>query len=274
MLNASHSFIRKLFLTLCCSTFMFSCSEEPLDEYSILDSLRVLDIQVSTPETNQFDSIVSFNVTPVVSDFEGTNPISVKINICLDPGIDFGKDAVCSGALIVDTSEAAPATSRTGALTTRSVPYNMSSLVFSNFSATSQYNGVPVILTLEISNGTETVKSFKRILYTNKTTLNANPTISDVLVNGSAWSGLPTGKSELSAQSSVAESFSYKTSEGDIINSTESLQVTWFATGKEFSRNRTLEDETTEWSPPQNTGALVGIIRDGRGGSSMVIKSF
>ena len=266
--------MKKLLLSLSVILILSACSEEPLDEYSVLDSLRILDIQVNTPEVNQLDALVNFTATPIVSDVGGSQTLSVKMNICLDPGIDYGKDATCDGSLVVDATESAPVTQRTGALTSRSLSYTMLSSVFSQFSDSIQYNGVPVIITLELSNGTQTVKSFKRVLFTTKTTLNSNPSISQFLVDGQVWSALPTSEVELSAQTSTAEDYTYQTSDGDILNSTENLQVTWFVTGQELSRSRTLEGEATKWKPGASPGVLVGIVRDGRGGSSMLLQSF
>lgn len=266
--------MKKFLISLTAFFLLSACSEEPLDEYSVLDSLRILDIQVNTPEVNQLDTPVNFTVTPIVSDVGGSSQLTVKMNICLDPGIDYGKDAVCDGSLVIDATEAAPGTERTGALSARALSYTMLTAVFSQFSESIQYNGVPVIITLELSNGTQTVKSFKRVLFSTKSSLNLNPTLNQFLVNGQAWSALPTNKVELTAQTSSAESYTYKTSDGDILNTTEELQVTWFVTGQELTRSRTLEGESTEWTPGVSPGILIGIVRDGRGGSSMLLQSF
>lgn len=255
-----------------------SCSEDPLKEYSKLESLRVLDINVDVPETNQLDANVNFSLTPVLSDVGGTGAVNLKWDICLDPGVAYGAEPVCPGDSITQQTHNFVSAMRTEAGAAQVKTFNMSSAVFAQAGEARQFNGVAFLVTLEASTSSETVRSFKRVLYTSKTSgLNNNPSLTGFLVNGAAWAGAPTVKSELVPVigGGSQESYEFKTEDGTIVTLDEELQVTWFTSSGKMSRTRTVGTAMTEWTPEgSGPGVVVLILRDGRGGSASFIREY
>lgn len=257
---------------------ILGCSEEPLKEYSKLESLRILDISVDIQETNQLDTNLNFTLTPLLSDVGGTGVVNLKWDICLDPGLAFGAAPVCPGDAVSQQVHTFVSTMRTETGAAQVKTFNMSSTVFAKSSAAQQFNGVTVLVTLEASSGTETVRSLKRILYTSKTaSLNNNPSLTGFLIDGAAWTGLPTAKSSLTPilGTGSQESYQFKTENGDTVSLEEELQVTWFSASGKWTRTRTLGAAANAWTPTTTTpGVVVLVLRDGRGGSSSFIREY
>lgn len=254
-----------------------SCSEEPLMEYSKLESLRILDINVDVPEVNQLDTSMNFSLVPLLSDVGGVGAVNLKWDICLDPGVAYGAEPVCPGNAISQQTHNFVSAMRTEVGAVHVKTFNMPSAVFTLAGASGQFNGVAVLVTLEASTGSETVRSFKRILYTSKTTnLNGNPSLTGFLVKGSAWTGVPIEKSALTPilGAGSRESYEFKTEDGEIVTLQEELQVTWFASAGEFTRTRTVDTSSTEWTPAASPGVIVLVLRDGRGGSTTFIREY
>lgn len=255
-----------------------SCSEDPLKEYSKLESLRILDINVNTPETNQLDANVNFTLTPVLSDVGGSGSVNLKWDICLDPGVSYGAEPVCPGDSITQQTHNFVSAMRTEAGAPEVKTFNMSSAVFAQAPEARQFNGVAVLVTLEASTSTETVRSFRRVLFSSKTSgLNNNPTLTGFLVNGAAWGGAPTAKASLtpSLGAGSQESYQFKTEDGSLVTLDEELQVTWLTSSGKMTRTRTVDADPTEWTPEgAGPGVVVLILRDGRGGSASFIREY
>ncbi|MFP5518885.1 MAG: hypothetical protein ACLGGX_03220 [Bdellovibrionia bacterium] len=258
--------------------FLTSCNSEPLEVYSELNSLRILDIAVNTPEVNTFDSPVTVNIQPLISDVNGgVASVDVTVDFCLDPGVSFGAEAKCDGSNATTqsfTPNAATLRTGVGPLFARSLVFP--SAVFNLANDAARFNGLAGLVTVTAVRGAETIKAFRRVLFSEKTSgLNNNPSATDVLVNSGAWA-VPTAVATVLAQITPgsAESYQFKTENGDIRNLTEKLDVSWFASKGTFKYTRTDGDQNNEWTPESGSGVLVIVVRDGRGGSSHVIKSW
>jgi hypothetical protein len=276
-------------------TLLMGCSGEPFVSYSALDRLRILALIVDQPEIQDTGALaLSVALTPVVSDVGGTDKVVLDIQSCLDPGVSLGAQPDCSGQplanqLSVDVTEApgqgpevfGPLT-RTGipvggAIT---VPFNVPPSLLAKLPATLQFNGVPFLIVVKASSGGRTVTAFRRVLLSNKTTVNTNPTLADLKESGGSLLTLPTSPVALSFSAGASpESYEFLRSDGVKIPLDEVFEVTWFISDGSVKTSRTRLGEELEWSPPSSPPAsgrkvvVVGILRDGRGGVSYLIRN-
>lgn len=255
-----------------------SCNMEPLEVYSELNSLRILEISVNSPEVNTFDSPVVVSIQPLISDINGgTTSLDVTVDFCLDPGIAFGVEPVCDG----NNATTQTFTPNAGTYRTGVGPVFNKSLVFpssilSVASAAARFNGLAGLITVTATRGSESVQAFRRVLFPEKTSgLNLNPGVIDILVNSSPWT-VPTAETTVVAQLSggSAESYQFKTENGNLRSLTEKLEVSWFTSNGSFQLSRTDENQSNIWTPAAGGGVLVIVVRDGRGGSAHLIKSW
>lgn len=273
---------------------LLSCGENNLPKYSTLSGLRILALVVDTPELqNPGAGTVNVNLTPYVSDLNGSGNITLEIQSCLDPGVALGAEGSCTNATnassvqtVTVTAAAAQPTGtfgspeRTGKPSTGTIAVGLQ--IPANFldaySSALQFNGVAYLITVKATASTGVVKSFRRVLIS-KQTPNTNPTLSDILANGSTLSSLPTTDVELSfSNTPTTGSYQLMSSTGEVQAVAKVYQTTWFVTDGEVLNPRSLATETTTWSTPTApTGrktVVVGVLRDGRGGTSVLVKAF
>lgn len=269
--------MKHIVIIFCCG-LLLSCNNEPIKVYSELNSLRILDIAVNTPEVNTFNSAVTISVQPLISDVNGgTASIDVTVDFCLDPGIAFGAEARCDGSNALSqsfTPNSAVQRTELGPSFSRSLVFP--STIFDLASAAARFNGIAGLVTVTAVRGSESIRSFRRVLFSEKSSgLNSNPILTDILVNGSPWA-LPAAKATLTAQisSGSAENYQFRTENGDLRSLVENLDISWFSSKGTFKNTRTDGDQSNEWTPEVGSGVLVIVLRDGRGGSSHVIRSW
>lgn len=258
------------------------CGDDDLPAFSALDRLRVIALVASAPEANP--GTAGITITPWVSDARGGGrALTYTAEGCLDPGVSFGSDPSCVGnptktSLGSGAVTGLSAPHYTSAVDTITLILPSDAIAFAGRSANEKYNGVAYLVTYEVraADGT-THKAFKRILIseTSKTAKNQNPTLSDILADGTSLTAVPAGVVQISAQiaSWSAETYSELGSTGPVAKS-EDLITTWFITGGDLLYDRTEPLQSTRWTPPASAPALViGVLRDERGGSSVVAKS-
>lgn len=273
---------------------LLGCSKDDQPKYSALGTLRILALSVDTPEIqNPSAGTVNVNLTPYISDQNGTGAVSLEVQSCLDPGVAYGADADCSGAKnassLQTVSVSAPtgqatgtfgSPERTGAPSTGAIAVGL--IIPANFlagySPALQLNGVAYLITVKATSGSSVVKSFRRVLVSSQTP-NTNPILSDLLSNGSSLTSLPTGDVELSFTASTTPgSYQLMAGDGSIKSVAKVYQTTWFISDGELLNPRTLTNETTTWTtaaaPSGRKTVVVGVMRDGRGGTSVLIRSF
>lgn len=89
--------MRAIFLTLI--IFLTGCGSNDLPQYSKLDRLRVLAITTPTPEVqNPAAGVLNVDVTPYLSDVDGSGDLTLIFQTCLDPGTSLGAPPSCEGA--------------------------------------------------------------------------------------------------------------------------------------------------------------------------------
>jgi hypothetical protein len=274
---------------------VLACSKSDLPQYTKLDQLRILAVVVSTPEIqNPGAGTTNVNVDPYISDIGGTGNITLTVQSCLDPGIAVGAAPSCTGALYASSvqtvSMTAPAgqpadtfgtPERTGKASSGSIAVGLQipAGLLLPFPAALQNNGVAYLITVTATSGTASVRAYKRVLISNKTP-NTNPAISDLLANGASLTTLPTGDATMSfTAGSTPETYVYLTTDGVSQTLTETFETTWFISDGEIENPRTKAGQTTTWTTPGAAPSgrqtvVVGVLRDGRGGTGVLIKKF
>lgn len=264
---------------------LLSCSNEGLPKYYKLDRLRILALTVNTPEVQKSTAAetLTFQIAPFVSDIGGAGNIDLTIQSCLDPGVNIGADPTCEGRPDMASQSATISFADNERTGSTAAPINVSINVPENFlaaySPTLQHNGVAYLITVQAVRGSDSVKSFRRVLLSTKTP-NQNPILSDILGAGASLAALPLSKTNLSFSiTGSPESYEFKTTEGDLKALTEVFETTWFVSDGDLEVSRTFINETTEWTPPSaapigRSVVVVGVLRDRRGGVSVLIRKF
>lgn len=292
------TFVSKLYHSLLLP-FIFlnllACDKDTFPKYSSLGGLRILALTVNTPEVqNPAAGTVNISLDPYLSDLNGTGNITLEIQSCLDSGVNLGALPDCSNGLSASTLQTETITApagqaagvfgdpeRTGTPSTGAITVGLAvpAGLLASFSSVSQFNGVAYIITVKATRGSESVKSFRRILFSTKTP-NANPSIADLFSEGATLTSLPTKAVPLSfTATGSAESFQRLLTDGSTVNETETFETTWFVSDGTIESARTLLGETSAWSPPSSAPVgrstlVIGVLRDGRGGVNVMTKKF
>lgn len=267
--------------------FLGACDKSTLPPASRLQTLRVLAVVADTPELSDTALPATVQVTPYISDMKGSGRVvTMTASACPDPGVSYGANPTCAGnpqkvdiAIPNLTPVAQTANSGifglpnlTGAVPSFSV--SVPAGLLTGRSPLDQHNGVAYLVTFTVSAGSESVSAFKRIFVSNKTALNTNPTLTDILGNGASLTTLPAGETDISGVFSGTESYEIKSSTGTETQN-EKLYIFWYSNLGDFSPAMDLAEEKIKWTPPGSTAAgktvLMGVIRDGRGGTAVKV---
>ncbi|MBI1859864.1 MAG: hypothetical protein HYR96_02975, partial [Deltaproteobacteria bacterium] len=244
----------------------------------LLSELRVVALKADQPEVAAGTTVT---ITPVVSDFKGGGrALTYSVSGCLDPAsigeqaerCDSRADRVEIAASTGVTGLSSP--HYTGAINTFSVTVPPAVLTLA--SGVQKANGwwYLVQFALTASDGA-TVTAVKRILVSNRGTVNTNPTLTSVIADGAALATLPTDRTTLSASVPAASKQSYTLtfSDGSTKSQDESLAVRWFITSGTLTSATTGTEGTTDWQSPTAPATLVTVLSDGRGGTDYQIFS-
>lgn len=258
-----------------------SCGGGDFPKYYQLGDLRILAITAPTPEVAPGTTVT---LTPYISDLNGAGrTIAYSAEACTDPGVAFGAEPSCAKAtdrVSLGTGNLAglAGPNYTGAVTTFNVTVPAS--ILTGRSAIDAHNGVAYLFVLTLTpSGSKSVTSFKRLIASSKATKNSNPTLSDILANGSSLAALPATNSTLapSIAAGSSESYTWQSLTGSTPQS-EVLSMSWFTSDGTLDKSRTTSTESNGWKPPGTAPAgrnvlLIGVLRDDRGGSAITIKS-
>lgn len=266
-----------------------SCSNDSFPKYQLLGDFRVLGIQANTPEVSVASLPATVTLTPILSDIgSGGRTVTITGSACPDPGVSFGADPTCDGSAarvdltIASVTPGATASnsqvfgtpSLTGAIPSFSV--TIPAGLTTGRSAVDTFNGVGYLVSLRFQAGDNVVRAYKRIVVSDKPTVNVNPTLTSVLADGVALTTLPAGAVNLTAQATGQTTYQYMDTAGTVQNRTESLRVTFFNSDGVLKRARVSVGEINNWIPPgaAPTGrpaTIVAIVYDGLGGMAFRI---
>lgn len=273
------------------------CADNGLPSYYELGDLRVLGILAENALSQPISEVdpssgPTVTLTPIISALDagtalGNTASNLTLTLtwqsCLDPGVSYGASPSCEGV-----PGASSATTVSGTLPSQSGSYTGILSVNGTHSVTipttfldlatsrEKQNGVNLLVTLQVSaSGTgETVKSFRRITVTTRSTLNSVPTLTGIQIEGSGsnLTSLPAAESDLvPVYTGSAETYSLISSSGATTSLTENFTTTWFLSRGELESNRT-DTTLSNIYTPATTGTtpqfLVALLRDSRGGLS------
>lgn len=271
------------------ATAAFSgCADDSLKKYPELGGLRVLALQVGADGADaEFNpGATGVVITPWISDYGGgTRTLSWEAKGCIDPGVGAGRQPSCDGipgAVSFNGAVTVPATERTGAANTFTV--DVPAQILLGRSPQSTYNGISYLVTYRIfaDDGSASVSSFKRVIASDptKTAKNKNPTFAGILGGGTPLMAWPAAEVEVGASlgASSTESYSEKLSDGSLTPRREEIVTTWFITNGKLKFYRTINAETTLFTPEGgrptgSTPLLIGVARDERGGVSVRLQA-
>ena len=252
-----------------------SCGDNKLNKVETLSSFRLLAIQTPNPELTQATGL-TVTARPYISDINGGGRIiAAVVDGCIDPGISFGAEANCEGnatkvttSYSVDTSTLPLLNSGWGNYTSAiAIPDN----IFMGKTAREQFNGVPFIIIFSFSVDGIVYKSFRRILITNRTTLNNNPTLSTLLLNGGTIAK-PQNGDYLSAVSSGPETYDYLRVDGITEARREKMAMAWYVSSGNLDMPKVTASESIRYksAPPTTQLLILVVLRDERGGVAVL----
>ncbi|HXH32611.1 MAG TPA: hypothetical protein VNJ01_17570 [Bacteriovoracaceae bacterium] len=249
-----------------------SCGDDNFRKVDRLVGFRVLAILADAPEVAPGGTV---NLQLFVSDPQGAGrTVTAATASCVDPGVSVGATVSCdhdptrvSGSYAVDTSTPDFVSNlRTGLAAPLSV--TVPATILQNRSPREQFNGVSYIVIFDFEVDGERLRTFKRIIATNRGTLNTNPSGSVLLKNNLPFDGTLRKDDGLSVTGTGVESNDYLNIDGSQESRLEQIDVSWYVSHGELDRPKTFLGEETEYqdTPPDSTMLLVSIIRDDRGG--------
>ena len=260
------------------------CGDDTFRKVETLGDFRLLGIVADTPEVDP-NGDLSVDVQVLVSDIAGGGRIiQGTVQACIDPGIAYGAQVSCdydptSVALNYDIDfendgGLGGPNLYTGVTNTQTI--NVPATLLVGRSSRDQFNGVGYIIIFKFTVDGKEVKAFKRIVGTSRGSLNSNPVISDLLLNGVSITSFPSNGDNLLITSDGPETYSYRTSDDVTETRSESLQVAWYTSSGKFTLAKTNIDESTKYDSESPSGAslVMAVVRDERGGLDFLIKRF
>lgn len=264
---------------------VISCGNNDMKKVELLNEFRILSIVTSnatpTPEVTPGAAVT---LQLYISDVKGGGRILSGTTIsCIDPGISYGAKVNCDhdalavqGTYTVDTNAGDLPTNLYTGLAIDTLDITVPAGIFNGKTSREQFNGVGYITIFNFIVDGKTVTAFKRIIATNRGTLNLNPAGSAIFVNGLGISSAPNKYDKLVMISNTPESFDYMTSSGDVETRNEEFQVAWFISNGEFDKPKSDLNESVKYLGDKSTTStlIVGVVRDERGGVEIVRKLY
>lgn len=255
---------------------LIGCVDEDNDFFQ-LGEFRVLAVQADTPEIDGTSQTpVTVTLTPIISDIDaGGRTIGIDIVACPDPGLELGNDPVCDPDLVttqeisyISINSSTLGTRLTGAMPSFTVDIPPGLLTGQTDQV--KFNGLDYLVTMSFTAGNEIIKTYKRIVISEKIPKNINPLIENVLINGET-TGSIQNLDELTidvATGFAPETYDYINLDSDQIEKTEVYVVSWFTFKGITDLRRTFLDEIAvfEKTPGETDPFVVALLRDDRGG--------
>lgn len=273
----------------CAALVCLTCASDDLPESFRLEGLRVLAILADQPEVNPGDTVM---LTPLLSDIAGAGRALVfSAQACVDPGVGFGAEPTCDGsATFVDLATNQPATglaapNYTGLLTpSLQVTVPGSGVMFSGRASHDQFNGVDYLVTFQFKTPDgQTLRAFKRILVSSRTTKHQNPTFAStqLLSNGVTVTSLPASETPIHVDvaTSSSEVYQEQRASGTLEDKVEKIETFWFISDGDLTTVITDGSAATSYTPPETPPTdhgvvIMAVVRDSRGGQAALVFNF
>lgn len=274
------------YTTLAC--FLFGCNDDKLPEFTQIDKIRIIALEVNTPEVNPGATVT---VTPWVSDINETVALTDSVSVCVDPGLSYGATPTCAGSatkidIRVNQTLTITGANSTGSANTFNVTIPSDLVIFAGRTEQEKWNGVSYLIDYKLKNssGSE-VSAVRRIVVSDptKTPKNTNPVFTTIFADGSPMVALPIANSkvQLSTDLNLAsvESFQSKNVDGSFVAETELVAVTWMFTDGEAKKFRTDVGGANEYTGPSaapsgRSAHLFAVARDNRAGVKVIKVQF
>lgn len=254
---------------------LLSCGDDRFTKVETLEGFRIIGINATNPEVVPGgNSTLSLYVSDVGG---GGRVINGTYEGCIDPGISVGAEVSCShdptavsGAYVVDTTIPDLANNQFTGFS-GSLAVTVPAGIFLSRSSRDQFNGVGYIVIFRFTVDGKSISAFKRIIATNRGSLNANPAGASVLLNGAVMASIPNKDDRLTVSGLTPETYSYQNIDGSTETRTEDLEVGWFVSAGKFDKPKSDYGETVKFlDDAPSTLLLVAVIRDDRGGMTVV----
>lgn len=269
------------FLIVLFTIFTYGCGEADFTKFSRLGGLRMVGIEASVPEVDgTATGNVSVTLTPYISDIDaGGRTFNVTVFSCLDSGITRGGEPDCENpttetSTTFDTSTLS-ADNYTGSMGGYSITISNPASLIEDYSEQQRFNGVNYLVIFQLQQGGETFRAVKAIPISERTTANSNPTIQNITFNEAALSNSPTSQGTLDMTLSAgAETYEVMRGDGTKTTKTENLLISWFVSKGAVQPARIVESQSSTYYPSEDTSiTLIGVVRDRRGGTDVVVLS-
>ena len=257
---------------------LISCSDSNFRKVEQLDTFRVLGIEASLPEVAPNTAV---NLRLFVSDPNGPTggrEIVGQLESCIDPGISLGAPVSCdhdpsriTSPFTIDTRLADFQNNLSSGFSPF-VVVTVPATILLGRTLREENNGVGYISIFTFTVDGVQVRAFKRILASNRAAKNTNPTGSAIELNGLLFVGHPQKGDRFHFTTSAPESYTFVNVDGSSGMIEEEMSVAWYITASEFDKPKVDLDEEVELTetPPLAPYLIVGIVRDDRGGLSVV----
>jgi hypothetical protein len=276
--------MKKLLLwpLLICLIAFFGCDRVEIDFFQ-LGPFRLMALVIDQPEVDATQEN-TVSLTPWISDIEAQGrTLTVNIRGCLDPGIGLGIEPQCDAdnptTQTIDyadyNTENLESSLYTGAMP--SVDITIPADLLAGLPQAQQEEGVDYLIVCEFEAGTEVFRSFKRVRLSTNSQQDTNPIIETILINGQVSSdGIPDGAQiDFTIDPNTPpQKYERLNDQGQTVERTEEYLMTWFVYGGFLSFSRTEPDLSNEFTLDETLGnqtLVVGVLRDGRAGSDVMM---
>ncbi len=275
-----------LFLILC--GVFAGCNNDQLPEFTKIDKLRIIALEVNNPEVNPGDTVT---VTPWVSDINETAALTDTVSVCVDPGLAYGANPSCDASptkvdIRINQALTITGANSTGSANTFNVTIPVDLIIFAGRTDQEKYNGVSYLIHYKLKNSTGTeISAIRRIVVSepSKTPKNTNPVISTILADGAPIAALPIAGAKVQLSTDLGlgstETFQSKNVDGSLVVESELVAVTWMFTDGEAKKFRTEAGSVNEFTGPSTapvgrSAHIFAVARDNRAGVKVIKVQF
>lgn len=258
---------------------LLACGGDDMKKVEELGGFRILGVITQTPEVTPGASVTDLQM--IFSDVNsGGRSITGSATGCIDPGISLGAKVSCdhdpgrvTQAVTIDTLTDDATNGFFTGVTPAFGSFTVPATIFLGRNLRDQFNGVGYLILFDFTVDGKKVQTLKRIVATNRGTLNTNPSGSSMLLNGSPVLSSPAKNDKLSVTNNSLETYDTINVDGSTETRTEKLQVAWYLSKGEIDKPKSFVAEDVKYLDPKVPGAYlqIAVLRDDRGGIEVLL---